>query len=121
MVNKVLTRSTTALPFLPLLRVSWEFMGFSSICAAGGDVLGRADRCQTALVREIELNRTKPEVPAERHFYWSFEPPRLADSLGRICLWLEEKGKKSYASNPRRREAALRIVSQESESERSGC
>jgi N-carbamoylputrescine amidase len=111
MVNKVLTRSTTALPFLPLLRLRWEFMGISSICAAGGEVLGRADRCETALVREIELTRTEPQIPAEHHFYWSFEPPRFADSLGRICLRLEERGKSSYARNPRRREAALRITS----------
>jgi N-carbamoylputrescine amidase len=111
MANKVLTRSTTALPFLPLLRLQWEFLGFSAICAAGGEVLGRADRCETALVREIELTRTESEIPAEHHFYWSFEPPRFADSLGRICLWLEARGKRSYAHNPRRREAALRITS----------
>jgi len=111
MVNKVLTRSTTALPFLPLLRMSWEFMGISSFCAAGGEVLGRADRCETALVREIELTRTESRIPAEHHFYWSFAPPRFADSYGRISLWLEERGKRSYAHNPRRREAALRITS----------
>jgi N-carbamoylputrescine amidase len=121
MTNKVLTRSTTALPFLPLLRMSWEFMGMSTICAAGGDVLGRADRCETALVREIELNRAKSEVPADRHFYWSFKPPRFADSFGRMCLWLEERGKESYASNPRRREAALRTVTRQSKSDDSGC
>ncbi len=111
MTNKVLTRSTTAIPVLPILRMSWEFMGISSICAAGGAVLGRADQGETALVREIALTRTEPEVPDERHFYWSFKPPVFADAYGRLCLRLEDMGKKSYNRNPRRREAALRITS----------
>lgn len=108
-VNKTASHSTTTLPLVPWMRVSWEFDGRSLIRDGEGRVLTQLGAEEGVAVAEVTPGAIhEPRVSEPSHFYWSFTPPRLADPIGRLMLGLETLGKASYRRNPRRTAAARR-------------
>jgi len=107
--NKTLGATRSPVPGLPWLRIPWQFEGGSHICDAEGLELATMGHQQGVAVAKVQPGaRCAAGSREARHFYWSFEPPELAHTLGGLMLALEALGKASYAKNPRRPRAAAR-------------
>jgi N-carbamoylputrescine amidase len=106
--NKV-SRAPVASPMPPVpgFALRFDFHGYSSICDASGNRLAYAERVETALVADVELDPARKRGLARApRGDWAF----LTGATGafgagafRLFAWL---GRRSYGGNPRRAVAA---------------
>jgi N-carbamoylputrescine amidase len=92
--------STSPIPWLPLLRLHFHFVGQSTICDADGNVADRLDEQEGVVVAEIALDPQRKHRPVTLpRGYWSRTPP-LWPAIPRISATvfeaLECAGKAAY-------------------------
>jgi N-carbamoylputrescine amidase len=102
--------SRSPIPWVPLLRLDFHFIGLSSICNASGNVCEQLDEQEGVALAEVALNphqKRRPEqLPAG---YWAQSPPafpvfpRISAAL---FQFLECTGKFAYILSASRRAAA---------------
>lgn len=111
MVNKAAGRDTTSpVPWVPLLRLKFHFLGQSTICDAEGNVCDRLEEREGVAIADVTLaqdrKRPPPHTPGG---YWSHTPPflprfpRTAAALFRVLEW---SGRGAYRLSRSRRAAA---------------
>jgi N-carbamoylputrescine amidase len=99
--------SSTALPIVPFVRVSWQFRGHSSVCDASGETLASIPAGEGIAVARVVLGGAKrPAARARASGYWSFAPDILPSATGALLIALDRMGRWSYGRNSRRRELA---------------
>jgi N-carbamoylputrescine amidase len=107
--NKAHTPSCTPIPFVPALRLDFSFAGLSSVCDADGRVVDRLAEKEGIAMGDVMLDPAKkrrPEPPKDA--YWSLPPPGYPRLTAAAYEVMEALGKRAYARNPRRPQAAQR-------------
>jgi N-carbamoylputrescine amidase len=107
LVNKVHGRSRSPMPGVPVLRLSFDFPGLSSICDADGRVLDALPDREGIAIADVALDPSRKRTPEEpRAFYWSRAPRTLPRVLGAWFVAMEHLGKRAYAGSAARPTAA---------------
>jgi predicted amidohydrolase len=115
MANKAAGRDTTSpVPWVPLLRLKFHFVGQSTICDAAGNVCDRLDEREGVAIADVTLARDpKRPPPQTAGGYWSHKPPFLprfpwtAAALFRVLEWT---GSGAYRLSRSRRAAARKCL-----------
>jgi N-carbamoylputrescine amidase len=113
MVNKAAgADSDSPVPWVPLVRFRFHFMGQSTICDGEGKVCGQLEEEEGVVAAEVELDpKLKRRAVGVPSGYWSRRPPMLA-SFPRIAAGvfrgLEELGRTGYRVSGERRAMARR-------------
>jgi hypothetical protein len=111
MANKAAGRdSTSPVPWVPLLRLNFHFVGQSTIRDAEGNVCDQLDEREGVAIADVALApqqaRPPPQTPSG---YWSHTPPflprfpRTAAAVFRVLEWT---GSGAYRLSRSRRPAA---------------
>jgi N-carbamoylputrescine amidase len=111
MANKAAGRDTISpVPWVPLLRLKFHFVGQSTICDAAGNVCDRLDEREGVAIADVTLaqdrNRPPPQTPGG---YWSNTPPflpRFPRTAAAVFRVLECTGRAAYRLSQSRRSAA---------------
>jgi len=114
MANKAAGQdSTSPIPWLPLLRLNFHFVGQSTICDADGNVADQLEEQEGIAVAEVALDPQRKRRPVTLpRGYWS-RPPPLLPTFPRISAALfealEGAGKAAYTLSQERRMAAHKL------------
>jgi len=102
--------SWSPVPWVPLVRLRFHFVGQSTIANAGGSVCDQLDEQESVVVAEVVLDperkRQPPRLPSG---YWSRPPPllprfpRISAALFQVLEWTSQT---AYARSRSRRVAA---------------
>jgi N-carbamoylputrescine amidase len=111
MANKAAGLDTASpVPWVPLLRLKFHFIGQSTICDAGGNVCDRLDEREGVVIADVTLardpKRPPPQTPGG---YWSHTPPflpRFPRTAAALFRALECAGGGAYRLSRPRRSAA---------------
>jgi N-carbamoylputrescine amidase len=109
LVNKARTFSRTPLPGVPWLRVPMAFPGLSMIVDGDASVVARAASREGTIVGDVTLDPARKRRPAVPRGYWSRPPSTMPRLAGAFLIVMERLGKRAYARNPRRVEAARAV------------
>lgn len=111
MVNKVSVRgSKTRLPPLPWLKLTFEFVGPSTIADADGKVLDRLDDREGIVVADVVLDpKRRRSAPPATGVYWSRDMAHGAKPVEWLWRGLARLGARAYGLNDRRKTAARAI------------
>ena len=117
MSNKAAGRdSTSPVPWVPLLRLKFHFVGQSTICDARGNVCDRLDEREGVAIADVTLARDpkRPPPPQTPGGYWSHTPPflpRFPRTAAALFQVLECTGRSAYRLSRSRRSAARKCGS----------
>jgi len=99
--------SWSPVPWVPLARLRFHFVGQSTICNADGNVCDQLDEQSGVVSAEVALDpgrkRRPPRLPCG---YWSRPPARFARTAAALFRGLESAGKAAYTLSRSRRAAA---------------
>jgi len=108
MVNKAAGEdSWSPVPWVPLARLRFHFVGQSTICDAEGNVCAQLDEEAGVVFAEVVLDPARKRQPLRLPSgYWSRPPPRFPRTFTALFRVLEWAGKGAYALSRSRRLAA---------------
>ena len=109
LVNKARTRSRTPLPGIPRLRVPMAFPGLSMIVDGDASVVARTASREGTIIGDVTLDPKRKRRPTVPRGYWSRPPTQIPRLAGAFLIVMERLGKRAYARNPRRIEAARAV------------
>jgi N-carbamoylputrescine amidase len=109
-VNKARTRSETPIPGLPRVRLPMAFPGLSMIVDSDARVVDRLASREGIVVGDVTLDPARKRRPIVPHGYWSRRPTMMPRLAGAFLIAMERLGKRAYARNPRRVEAARAVA-----------
>jgi N-carbamoylputrescine amidase len=109
-VNKARTRSETPIPGLPRVRLPMAFPGLSTIVDSDGRVIERLPSREGFVVGDVTLDPARKRRPVVPRGYWSRRPTTMPRLAGAFLIAMEHLGKRAYARNPRRIEAARAVA-----------
>jgi N-carbamoylputrescine amidase len=105
--------SSSPVPWVPLVRLGFHFVGQSTICDGDGEVRGQLDEGEGVVVAEVALDEQRKREPRGLPVgYWSRGAPvfplfpRISAGMFRVLEWT---GKAGYAVSRSRRRAARRL------------
>ena len=102
--------SASPIPWVPLLRLRFHFVGQSTICDSQGNVCDRLDEREGVVMADVMLAPERKRRPAQiPDGYWSHTPPflpRLPRTAAALFRALECTGQGAYRLSRSRRAAA---------------
>ncbi len=105
------------MPWVPLMRLRFHFIGQSTICDADGTVCEQLEEQEGVVVADVLLDAQQKRQPARiPSGYWSMPPtvfPRFPRASAALFQILERAGKAAYSlsrAEERRRENAARAI-----------
>jgi N-carbamoylputrescine amidase len=102
--------SPSPIPWVPLLRFNFHFVGQSSICDGGGNVCEQLDEGEGVAVSQVVLDPQKKRAPERKDSgYWVGAAPFLPDFpriSAALFQMLEGMGRIAYTLSESRRAAA---------------
>ena len=109
LVNKARTRTRTPVPGLPFVRLPMAFPGLSMIADSDARVVARLASREGIVIGDVRLDPARKRRPVVPRGYWSRTPTRMARVAGGFLIVMEYLGKRAYARNARRIDAARAI------------
>jgi len=105
--------SSSPVPWAPLVRLGFHFVGQSTICDSDGKVCDQLDEGEGVVVAEVALDEKQKRQPREiPKGYWSRGAPmfplfpRISTGIFRLLEWA---GKAGYAMSRSRRRVARKL------------
>jgi N-carbamoylputrescine amidase len=110
MVNKAASQDTSSpIPWVPLLRLGFHFIGQSTICDAEGNVCDRLGEPEGIVIADVTLAKEQKRRPSLPDGYWSRTAPflpRFPRASAALFQLLECTGRAAYRVSGSRRVAA---------------
>jgi N-carbamoylputrescine amidase len=105
--------SLSPVPWVPLVRLRFHFVGQSTIAGAGGSVCDQLDEEEGVVVAEVALDPARKRQPALPSGYWSRPPPLwprfplASAAMFQVVEWVSTT---TYALSRARRASARRVA-----------
>ncbi len=109
LVNKARTKSRTPLPGVPFVKMPMAFPGLSMIADSDAAVIAQLPTREGIVIGEVVLDPARKRRPTVPRGYWSRPPTKMPRFAGAFLMVMERLGKRAYARNPRRVEAARAV------------
>lgn len=115
MVNKAAGEDMwSPIPWVPLVRLRFHFIGQSTICNSDASVCDQLDEQEGVIVSEVSLDRERKRQPSSLPSgYWSQPPPffpRIPRTAAALFQMLEWAGQAAYTLSRSRRAAARKMA-----------
>ena len=114
MANKAAGEDTwSPVPWVPLVRLRFHFLGQSTIAGADGNVCDQLGEEEGVVVAEVALDPERKRQPALPSGYWSRPPPlwprfpRTSAALFQSVEWVSQT---TYSLSRARRASARRVA-----------
>jgi N-carbamoylputrescine amidase len=110
LVNKVGAPSRSPIPFLPVVKLPFEFPGLSGIVDSDGAIVDRVVRGEGVAIGDVHLDPARKRSVAPSAGYWSRPPSRYARALAVVMQALDRAGRRAYARSSTRVAAARAVA-----------